>query len=676
MKKSATDNEKSDPKKAVNDYIELSKFYNRINSDSVTFFGSKALSLALSIGDKELIVRSWCSLSDAKESGSVPVELTKALESIGNGNYPLLKALVYCKMCKYEPKGEQVKYADSVILAYKDRIASLSEEERVSYALLLFSRAKAGFLYNELFKSKGDMKFCVDVLKKAGNRVQYLNSMYYYTQYLVNNFNDKKAATEACYIAIEEAKGIDNVVLYLLESSKLGYILKNSGLSDKAENIYLEVIALSTLSKFKDKPFYGSFRLASLTELHFIEAERKNYDKAIEYLKESIKYADNDTTIDEYNTNYLYAIEARINLAATYGDLNQHEKAYEVFKELLNRQDVQDDALRKAIIECNTGLALTKIKRFKEAIFYLNNSKPIFEYELGWAEKAELYTGFKDAYKGLRQYDSSTYYSEQLQIAKDSVFNYEKQIAFLDVVKKYDNEKLTAENKILTAEAEMSKAKEWLYWSVIGFIIVLGFVGFKVFQNERKLTVKQQELLNVEKENSSIQLAAKEAEEAKFKIELELKAVKEQEIQVLLDFKSRETISMATVALQNANLLVEIQGIVKGINGNQEENNRIMREVNSLINNQKHLEAFWDTFRRYFQEVRPRFFEILEERHPKLTLNDHKVCAYLVLGMSTNEISLLQNIEPRSFLRTRQRLKEKMGLESSEEIEVYLNSLA
>ncbi|MFY8034126.1 MAG: helix-turn-helix transcriptional regulator, partial [Flexibacteraceae bacterium] len=322
----------------------------------------------------------------------------------------------------------------------------------------------------------------------------------------------------------------------------------------------------------------------------------------------------------------------------------------------------------------NLGDSYLKLGEYKKALYYINLCQADID-QMDIVSQYFFYRSKRDAFVGLNQMDSAYFYYQYLSAASDSLFNIEKQDAIAEASEKYKTDMLKAENKTLVAEKEASKAKEWFYWSVIGFGIVLGLLGFNSFRNQRKLKLKQEDLFKAEKESLANQLLAKEAEEAKYKVELELKAAKEQEILSRLEFKSRETTSMATVALQNANLLVEIQGIIKGINGNQEENNRIMREVNNLIGNQKHLEAFWDTFRRYFQEVHPRFFDILEERHPNLTLNDQKICAFLVLGMSTNEISLLQNIENRSFLRTRQRLKEKLGLETSEEIEDYLKSL-
>jgi DNA-binding CsgD family transcriptional regulator len=52
----------------------------------------------------------------------------------------------------------------------------------------------------------------------------------------------------------------------------------------------------------------------------------------------------------------------------------------------------------------------------------------------------------------------------------------------------------------------------------------------------------------------------------------------------------------------------------------------------------------------------------VKEKHPKLTPNDLRLCAYLRLNLSSKEIAPLLNISPRSVEVKRYRLRKKMDL--------------
>lgn len=71
-------------------------------------------------------------------------------------------------------------------------------------------------------------------------------------------------------------------------------------------------------------------------------------------------------------------------------------------------------------------------------------------------------------------------------------------------------------------------------------------------------------------------------------------------------------------------------------------------------------------------KVHPLFFETLKAKHPDLSVNELKMCAYTKLNMNGKEISRLLNTNPNSVQMARYRLKRKMNLPETVSFNDYL----
>ena len=74
------------------------------------------------------------------------------------------------------------------------------------------------------------------------------------------------------------------------------------------------------------------------------------------------------------------------------------------------------------------------------------------------------------------------------------------------------------------------------------------------------------------------------------------------------------------------------------------------------------LDADWEHFAIHFDSVHGDFLKRLREHYPQLTTNDHRLCAYLRMNLSTKEIANLLNISVRGVEGSRYRLRKKLGL--------------
>lgn len=97
----------------------------------------------------------------------------------------------------------------------------------------------------------------------------------------------------------------------------------------------------------------------------------------------------------------------------------------------------------------------------------------------------------------------------------------------------------------------------------------------------------------------------------------------------------------------------------------------ISRILNKEIDNKKQNQIF----ETYFEAVHDKFFEVLKEKHPKLSPRDCYLCAYIKMNLSSKEIASLLNISSRGVEISRYRLRKKLDLEREENLSVYLSNL-
>jgi DNA-binding NarL/FixJ family response regulator len=96
----------------------------------------------------------------------------------------------------------------------------------------------------------------------------------------------------------------------------------------------------------------------------------------------------------------------------------------------------------------------------------------------------------------------------------------------------------------------------------------------------------------------------------------------------------------------------------------------IKEVINKL--NQHIQEDSWFRFNLSFDRVHPEFNKHLVEHFSELTPTELKLCAFVRLGMSNKEIASLLNQNPDSVKVSRSRLRKKLGIEQSQNLENFL----
>ena len=158
--------------------------------------------------------------------------------------------------------------------------------------------------------------------------------------------------------------------------------------------------------------------------------------------------------------------------------------------------------------------------------------------------------------------------------------------------------------------------------------------------------------------------------------ELELKELENKEQQVRheneklqqdVENKNRE-LAISTMSLIKKNeFLNSIKSELKA-KSDSKNLNSIVRIIDKNLNNTDD----WKFFQEAFNNADKDFLKKIRFKHPDLTPNDLRLCAYLRLNLSSKEIAPLLNISPRSVEVKRYRLRKKMDLEHDESLTNYI----
>ncbi|MGB1030972.1 MAG: triple tyrosine motif-containing protein, partial [Flavobacteriales bacterium] len=205
-------------------------------------------------------------------------------------------------------------------------------------------------------------------------------------------------------------------------------------------------------------------------------------------------------------------------------------------------------------------------------------------------------------------------------------------------------------------------------WALIGWFFLGGVALLLLVLLPQNRFERQKEELRKEKENEiSIQ-----REEATVLID----KMKHEQLNSELQFKNKELASVTMHLVQKGQILQDISTSLKKVDvKNQSSSEKEIARIIKIIKDDVRLDNNWERFERHFDQVHVDFLKRLKTAHQNLSPNDHKLCAYLKMNLSTKEIATIMNISVRGVEISRYRLRKKLGMEKDENLPEYIQSI-
>ncbi|MEL7146581.1 MAG: triple tyrosine motif-containing protein, partial [Bacteroidota bacterium] len=178
------------------------------------------------------------------------------------------------------------------------------------------------------------------------------------------------------------------------------------------------------------------------------------------------------------------------------------------------------------------------------------------------------------------------------------------------------------------ATYSFSIAKPWYasIWMMVIYVMILIVVSFFIHHIYSRYYDRQRQLL--------IDQNQKELELSRLQNEQEIIKIRNQQLQQDVHAKSNELAASIMSMVKKNELLTEIKDQLIKI-----DDKVSIKPVIKIIDKGLDQNENWEFFKEAFDTADQEFFKKIKTRHPDLSPNDLKLCAYLRLNLSSKEIA-------------------------------------
>jgi tetratricopeptide (TPR) repeat protein len=374
--------------------------------------------------------------------------------------------------------------------------------------------------------------------------------------------------------------------------------------------------------------------------------EKENHETALSYFRQAIA-----SYKKEYKKDGTMEFYSNMGVAFIYAE-KYDSASYYLDKSLLLAKEtpgLDDDAERLMYL----GVFNQEIGKNDKALGYLKEAFKLIHNLSSFRNKILVCEGLADAFAGIGQYKEAHDFRNKEKLYRDSLRVVSLEESSLSYKYKSELDELKNRNRLQQIEKE-KEGERFQFWVVIGVLFIVLLTGFVVFLVFRYHTNKKRLILQTEKEKLE-----------KNQVTLELEA-NEREVAAKSMFLLEKDNLINNISDKLRATLPKLEGdahtVVKGL----------ISELHFSVNNKR-----WEEFELRFNKVHPNFIQNLEKKHPRLSKNERKLCAFLLMNMSSKDISSItgQTVHSINIARSRLRIKLKL-VHSGEELSSYLGKFS
>ncbi len=168
-------------------------------------------------------------------------------------------------------------------------------------------------------------------------------------------------------------------------------------------------------------------------------------------------------------------------------------------------------------------------------------------------------------------------------------------------------------------------------------------------------------------------LQAKQLRQAQAMEREHLRTMNEQ-LQQEIEEKNAEMLTLTSFIIHKNELILKLKEIVDDIRSKNKQKLLVpsYNKINTMLSDNLNTEDDWNMFLIKFEQKHRGFFRKLKEVYPQLTNNDLRLCACLKLNMATKDIAALMNASVRAVENNRYRLRKKLELDSTQNLNAFI----
>ena len=140
-------------------------------------------------------------------------------------------------------------------------------------------------------------------------------------------------------------------------------------------------------------------------------------------------------------------------------------------------------------------------------------------------------------------------------------------------------------------------------------------------------------------------------------------------------YKKKELTSQTLHLVQKNTFIQELMENLENLKSSPEKFKPEFRRMVMLLKRENASDKNWEIFKTYFSEVHNDFDQKLRTLYADITEKEIRLAAFLRMNLTIKEIATTLNVLPDSILKSKYRLKKKLGLDKETDLTSFLNTL-
>ncbi|MEG1572286.1 MAG: tetratricopeptide repeat protein, partial [Bacteroidales bacterium] len=383
---------------------------------------------------------------------------------------------------------------------------------------------------------------------------------------------------------------------------------------------------------------------------------QKQFDSALYYLNLSAKS-------HEINHNQSQQVYVYHNMSIIYQEMGE----YEIGKEYLQKAITlaKDTKLPYTQTICLQNLAYLyyEKKEYANSLIYYNQALDLAKKTNIPKIESSILIEMSDVFYQLNHFKKACEYKKKGILLGDSIFGNSKMDRIIALSQQFELYKIKTEKKLLSKKlllSQISTSKKNIVLGILVTLLILltivtYFVIYKIKkQSEQNSQLEDQLACIHQEDNAKIQSISKKYEP-------------------IIEQKNRELTVNALFLIRVNDLLYKLKK-----NINQQLNakdtlsrasfNKEMADILKSYNPNKG----WEEFKLYFEQIHHSFYTKLNEINPNLSQMEERLCALLVLNMTTKEIADLTHRSERTIETIIYKIRKKLNIPPQEKTTLFL----
>ncbi|MUV04549.1 tetratricopeptide repeat protein [Flavobacterium rakeshii] len=388
----------------------------------------------------------------------------------------------------------------------------------------------------------------------------------------------------------------------------------------------------------------------------------EDYLKALEYQERALK------NFEKIKDSVSMA-SCMINISNIESNLKNYDKALAVLNDAWNMAEKGNNSRLKERILLNYSIIYSSKGNLDKAYDYT-------ERHIAYAKELDYPKGVMNGYDQMAgvlnkkgDFKNTATYLKRYYELKDSIYGSEVKQRIEELKWSNEFEKSKMESELLKSKYDIEKERSTslLFLSLLVIftsILVIG-LGWLLYRNKKKSL----KLIEIDNERLHEKIELERVKTEKEKAENDLLKVKADRQLLELESKNREITSISLQLVAKNKIMSQISKVIDKKKKSTEE---IEAELKSILFQNQNQEKDWEQFKEVFENIHPGFYENLKERYPQLTATDCRICAYIRIRMSLNEVAGLMNISLQSLHTSRYRIRKKLELDSDVNLDDFI----